>query len=251
MWWQQNACLWLNGPSVHLLKTKRTWYGHVAFRQGHRDYERAWGPDWMGQERTVQTHLPKLLQQYGLTGWRLRILVGGPSVLWTRPSLGTPDRQEADALIDGAGLVSEEGRAYDFEAACPAQGDDGLYAWTVGAYPADCITAICQAASAVGAIVQSIDLVPAFFGRLWPAGAGTLVFQEAPDGWQHRVRLRDGLPLAYDVQAAVAPADGTAFRWLPDGMDEGAWQPAGPSEAVRRLMEAYQLSQATAILAFL
>lgn len=178
MWWQQNACLWLNGPSVHLLKTKRTWYGHVAFRQGHRDYERAWGPDWMGQERTVQTHLPKLLQQYGLTGWRLRILVGGPSVLWKRLSLGTPDRQEADALIDGAGLVSEEGRAYDFEAACPAQGDDGLYAWTVGAYPADCITAICQAASAVGAIVQSIDLVPAFFGRLWPAGAGTLVFRK-------------------------------------------------------------------------
>lgn len=178
MWWQQNACLWLNGPSVHLLKTKRTWYGHVAFRQGHRDYERAWGPDWMGQERTVQTHLPKLLQQYGLTGWRLRILVGGPSVLWKRLSLGTPNRQEADALIDGAGLISEEGRAYDFEAACPAQGDDGLYAWTVGAYPADCITAICQAASAVGAIVQSIDLVPAFLAAFGQLARGPWFFRK-------------------------------------------------------------------------
>ena len=114
MWWQQNACLWLNGQSVHLLKTKRTWYGRVAFRQGHRDYEAKRDSDWMGQEGGVQSCLPELLQRYGLAGWRLRILIGGPSVLWKRLSLGTTDRQEADALIAGAGLVSEEGRPYGF-----------------------------------------------------------------------------------------------------------------------------------------
>lgn len=68
MWWQQNACLWLNGQSVHLLKTKRTWYGRVAFRQGHRDYEAKRDPDWMGQEGGVQSCLPELLQRYGLAG---------------------------------------------------------------------------------------------------------------------------------------------------------------------------------------
>lgn len=66
MWWQQNACLWLNGQSVHLLKTKRTWYGRVAFRQGHRDYEVKRDPDWMGQEGGVQSCLPEILQRYGL-----------------------------------------------------------------------------------------------------------------------------------------------------------------------------------------
>ena len=100
-------------------------------------------------------------------------------------------------------------------------------------------------------VVQSIDLLPAFLGRLWPTGTGTLAFQEAPDGQQHRVPLRDGLPLAYDVQAAVPTADGPVFRWLPDGADETEWQPAGPSEAVRRLMDAYHVSQPTAMLAFL
>lgn len=58
-------------------------------------------------------------------------------------------------------------------------------------------------------------------------------------------------PLAYDVQAAVPTADGPVFRWLPDGADETEWQPAGPSEAVRRLMDAYHVSQPTAMLAFL
>lgn len=251
MWWQQNACLWLNGQSVHLLKTKRTWYGRVAFRQGHRDYEAKRDPDWMGQEGGVQSCLPELLQRYGLAGWRLRILIGGPSVLWKRLSLGTTERQEADALIAGAGLVSEEGRPYDFEAACPSKGGDGSGDWTVGAYPAECVAAICRAAGAAGAVVQSIDLLPAFLGRLWPTGTGTLAFQEAPDGQQHRVRLRDGLPLAYDVQAAVPTADRPVFRWLPDGADETEWQPAGPSEAVRRLMDAYHVSQPTAMLAFL
>lgn len=251
MWWQQNACLWLNGQSVHLLKTKRTWYGRVAFRQGHRDYETKRDPDWMGQEGGVQSCLPELLQRYGLAGWRLRVLIGGPSVLWKRLSLGTTDRQEADALIAGAGLVSEEGRPYDFEAACPSKGGDGSGDWTVGAYPAECVAAICRAAGAAGAVVQSIDLLPAFLGRLWPTGTGTLAFQEAPDGQQHRVRLRDGLPLAYDVQAAVPTADGPVFRWLPDGAGETEWQPAGPSEAVRRLMDAYHVSQPTAMLAFL
>lgn len=112
-------------------------------------------------------------------------------------------------------------------------------AWLAGA---------CASSSAGRA---SFDLLPAFFGRLWPTGTGTLAFQEAPDGQQHRVRLRDGLPLAYDVQAAVPTADGPVFRWLPDGADETEWQPAGPSEAVRRLMDAYHVSQPTAMLAFL
>ena len=57
--------------------------------------------------------------------------------------------------------------------------------------------------------------------------------------------------LAYDVQAAVPTADGPVFRWLLDGADETEWQPAGPSEAVRRLMDAYHVSQPTAMLAFL
>ena len=68
MWWQQNACLWLNGQSVHLLKTKRTWYGGVAFRQGHWDYEAKRDPDWMGRETAVQACLPGLLRRYGLAG---------------------------------------------------------------------------------------------------------------------------------------------------------------------------------------
>lgn len=150
MWWQQNACLWLNGQSVHLLKTKRTWYGGVAFRQGHWDYEAKRDPDWMGRETAVQACLPGLLRRYGLAGWHLRLLLGGPGVLWKRLSLGTPDRQEADALIAGAGLVSEEGRAYAFEAACPAKGDGGLYDWTVGAYPKEGVAAICKACHDAG-----------------------------------------------------------------------------------------------------
>ena len=104
MWWQQNACLWLNGQSVHLLKTKRTWYGRVAFRQGHRDYEAKRDPDWMGQEGGVQSCLPELLQRYGLAGWRLRVLIGGPSVLWKRLSLGTTDRQ--DWSVKKGGLMT-------------------------------------------------------------------------------------------------------------------------------------------------
>ena len=76
MWWQQNACLWLNGQSVHLLKTKRTWYGDVAFRQGHWDYEAKRDPDWMGRETAVQACLPGLLRRYGLAGWHLRLLLG-------------------------------------------------------------------------------------------------------------------------------------------------------------------------------
>lgn len=251
MWWQQNACLWLNGQSVHLLKTKRTWYGGVAFRQGHWDYEAKRDPDWMGRETAVQACLPGLLRRYGLVGWHLRLLLGGPGVLWKRLSLGTPDRQEADALIAGAGLVSEEGRAYAFEAACPAKGDGGLYDWTVGAYPREGVAAICKACHDAGAVIRSIDLLPAFLGRLWPSGTGTLVFQEMPDRQQHRIRLKDGLPLAYEVQAVVPPADLPPFRWLPEGAGAEDWQPAGPSPAVRCLMEDCQLTQATAMLAFL
>lgn len=41
------------------------------------------------------------------------------------------------------------------------------------------------------------------------------------------------------------------FRWLPEGAGAEDWQPAGPSPAVRCLMEDFQLTQATAMLAFL
>ena len=105
------------------------------FPPGSLDYEAKRDPDWMGRETAVQACLPGLLRRYGLAGWHLRLLLGGPGVLWKRLSLGTPDRQEAAALIAGAGLVSEEGRAYAFEAACPAKSDGGLYDWTVGAIP--------------------------------------------------------------------------------------------------------------------
>lgn len=250
MWWQQQACLWLDGPFIRLLKTKRTWYGRVAFRQGHREHEPRWPPDWMGQAGAVQDYMPKLLCRYGLAGWSLRVLLSGQSVLWKQIPLGTPDRQEAEALIAGAGLVSEEGRAYDFEAACPVPTESGLYDWTVGAYPSDCVTAICRACTDAGVVLQSLDLLPAFLGRLWPAGTGTLVFQENAGACQHRIRLHDGLPLAYDIQPAAPPEEAAPFRWLPDGAAQD-WQPAGPSPAVRRLMETYQLSQATAMLAFL
>ena len=252
LWYEKNACLWLNGKVIHVLKTQRTWYGSVAFRQGHTAHERRWPLDWSGRSEGLTKYLPELLARYGLNGWHLKFLLGGPEVLFKHFSLGTSDAKEADALIADAGLLNEEGEQYRFEAACPVKGDDGLYDWKVLAYPSNCLEALCKACSDAGTAVESIELVPSFFGRLQPKGDGLLTFQEADERRCHTVYLTDGVPLVYEIddEALPVPAEeGTAaFLWQPDGGEKQILQ---PDSSVRRLMEEYELTQATAALALL
>ena len=63
--------------------------------------------------------MPLLLDRYGLSGWRIHIVVGGPGMIWKPIPLATADAAEARELIRGAGLLDEEGKPYGFDLACP------------------------------------------------------------------------------------------------------------------------------------
>lgn len=107
--------------------------------------------------------MPLLLDRYGLSGWRIHIVVGGPNMIWKPIPLATADAAEARELIRGAGLLDEDGKPYGFDLACPEKNRDGLYDWIVGAYPADCIEALCQSVVDADAVLASLDLLPAFW----------------------------------------------------------------------------------------
>lgn len=250
MWHKKKACIWLNGKFVHVLKTNRTWYGSVAFRQGHTAHERQWPLDWSSRAESLAKYLPDILARYGLDGWHLHFLLGGPDVVWKRLPLGTPDAREADALVAETGLLNEDGENYDFEASCPVKDGNDLYQWTISAYPSDAIAALCKVCTDAGAVVESIELIPSFFGRLQPKGDGLLTFQEPEDSRCHTVYLTDGLPLVYEVNDEALPVEeeSASFRWQPD---DGEKATLPPDPAVRSLMEKYDLSQATAVLALL
>lgn len=250
MWWRRNACLWLSGRTIRVLKRTRTWYGTLAFCQGHTEYEKQWKIDWLSSPEAIRAKVPLLLDRYGLTGWRLHFLLGGPDILWKQITLATKEVGEARTLISRADLLDEAGRPYGFDVGCPEKNQDGLYDWSVGAYPADCIDALCSSVVHAGAAISSLDLLPAFLGRLQPDGEGCLSFQERDERLCHRVRLKQGRPCSYEVQMRDALADGpAAFTWKPEGNDETCTLP--PTAAVGKVMEAYGLSQATASLILL
>ena len=115
----RNACLWLMGQTIRVLKQTRKWYGPVAFCQGHTECERQWKKDWLDSPAEILAKMPLLLDRYGLSGWRIHIVVGGPGMIWKPIPLATADAAEARELIRGAGLVDEEGKPYGFDLACP------------------------------------------------------------------------------------------------------------------------------------
>lgn len=160
----RNACLWLMGQTIRVLKQTRKWYGPVAFCQGHTECERQWKKDWLDSPAEILAKMPLLLDRYGLSGWRIHIVVGGPGMIWKPIPLATADAAEARELIRGAGLLDEEGKPYGFDLACPEKNRDGLYDWIVGAYPADCIEALCRSVVDGDAVLASLDLLPAFLG---------------------------------------------------------------------------------------
>lgn len=162
MWQCRNACLWLMGRTIRVLKQTRKWYGPVAFCQGHTECERQWKKDWLTSPREIGAKVPLLLDRYGLFGWRIHVVIGGPDMIWKRIPLATADAAEARELIRGAGLLDEEGQAYGFDLACPEKNRDGLYDWIVGAYPSDCIEALCRSVVDADADLASLDLLPAF-----------------------------------------------------------------------------------------
>lgn len=144
MWQRRNAYLWLVGRTIRVLKQTRKWYGPVAFCQGHTEREGQWKKDWLSSPQDIRAKVPLLLDRYGLAGWRIHVVIGGPDMIWKTLPLATEDAADARELITGADLLDEEGRAYGFDLACPEKNRDGLYDWVVGAYPADCIEALCR-----------------------------------------------------------------------------------------------------------
>jgi hypothetical protein len=226
---KKNACLWLNGKFVHVLKTDRNWYGSVAFRQGHTVHEKQWPLDWSSRAESLTKYLPDVLTRYGLEGWHLRFLLGGADVVWKRLPLETSDARET---------------------VCPMKWENGSCDWNISAYPSDTLAALCKVCADAGSVVESIALVPSFFGRLQPKGNGFLTFQEAGDSRRHTVYLTDGLPLVYEVNDNALPRKetGATFCWQPDDGEEEALQ---PNLAVRGMMEKHSLSQETAVLALL
>ena len=248
MWWCKNACLWLVGRTIRVLKQTRKWYGPVAFCQGHTECERQWKKDWLSSPLEIGNKVPLLLDRYGLSGWRIHVVIGGPEMIWKTFPLAAEEAEEARELIAGAGLLDEEGRAYGFDLACPEKNRDGLYDWIIGAYPTDCIEALCQAVVDAGAVMASLDLLPSFLGRLQPAGTGLLSFQE--ETAIHTVHLQNGRPRAYDLRAGEPLLAGASdFMWQGEGDVEG--RPLLPTDAVSQVMERYGLSQATASLMLL
>ena len=244
----RNACLWLMGQTIRVLKQTRKWYGPVAFCQGHTECERQWKKDWLDSPAEILAKLPLLLDRYGLSGWRIHIVVGGPGMIWKPIPLATADAAEARELIRGAGLLDEEGKPYGFDLACPEKNRDGLYDWIVGAYPADCIEALCRSVVDGDAVLASLDLLPAFFGRIQPEGQGLLSFRD--ERVLHTVHLQNGRPLAYELQEGAPLSEGASpFMWQGNGETEG--RPLSPSKAVAQVMERYGLSQATASLILL
>ena len=190
----------------------------------------------------------QLLDRYGLFGWRIHVVIGGPDMIWKRIPLATADAAEARELIRGAGLLDEEGQAYGFDLACPEKNRDGLYDWIVGAYPSDCIEALCRSVVDADAVLASLDLLPAFFGRIQSEGQGFLSFRD--EKVLHTVHLQNGRPLAYELQEGAPLSEGASpFMWQGDGDTEG--RPLSPSAAVAQVMERYGLSQATASLILL
>lgn len=96
--------------------------------------------------------------------------------------------------------------------------------------------------------MASLDLLPAFLGRLQPEGEGILSFQEGRA--IHRVHLQKGRPKAYELHEGEPLSEGTsAFSWQEEAAVEG--RPLPPTEAVSQVMERYGLSQATASLILL
>ena len=248
MWQCRNACLWLMGRTIRVLKQTRKWYGPVAFCQGHTECERQWKKDWLTSPREIGAKVPLLLDRYGLFGWRIHVVIGGPDMIWKRIPLATADAAEARELIRGAGLLDEEGQAYGFDLACPEKNRDGLYDWIVGAYPSDCIEALCRSVVDADADLASLDLLPAFFGRIQSEGQGFLSFRD--EKVLHTVHLQNGRPLAYELQeGATLSEEASPFMWQGDGDTEG--RPLSPSAAVAQVMERYGLSQATASLILL
>ena len=248
MWQRRNAYLWLVGRTIRVLKQTRKWYGPVAFCQGHTEREGQWKKDWLSSPQDIRAKVPLLLDRYGLAGWRIHVVIGGPDMIWKTLPLATEDAADARELITGADLLDEEGRAYGFDLACPEKNRDGLYDWGVGAYPADWIEALCRSVVDAGAVMASLDLLPAFLGRLQPEGEGILSFQEGRA--IHRVHLQKGRPKAYELHEGEPLSEGTsAFSWQEEAAVEG--RPLPPTEAVSQVMERYGLSQATASLILL
>lgn len=245
MWWRRNAYFWLVGRTIRVLKLTRQWYGPVAFCQGHTECERQWKKDWLDSPDEIRIKMPLLLDRYGLSGWRVHVVVAGPALLWKSLSLATEDAEEARGLITGAGLLDEEGRTYLFDAACPEKNPEGLYDWIVGAYPRDCLDALCRSVIDSGAVIASLDLLPSFLGRLQPEGEGILSFGEGNE--EYRVHLKNGRPWAYDVAERELLAEGSSvLTWKEK--EDGEDRPLMPTAAVTKVMNTYDLSQATASL---
>lgn len=248
MWQRRHAFLWLMGRTIRVLKQTRKWYGPVAFCQGHTEREGQWKKDWLSSPQDIKAKLPLLVDRYGLSGWRIHVVVSGPDMIWKTLPLGTDDEAEARELITGADVLDEEGRTYGFDLACLERNRDGLFDWIIGAYPADCIEALCQSVVDAGSVVASLDLLPAFLGRLQPEGQGILSFQDGTS--IHAVHLQKGQPRAYELHEGEALAEGnSAFIWQEAG--ETAGRPLTPTAAVSEVMKGYDLSQATASLILL
>lgn len=98
MWQRRNAYLWLVGRTIRVLKQTRKWYGPVAFCQGHTEREGQWKKDWLSSPQDIRAKVPLLLDRYGLAGWRIHVVIGGPDktpfswpILLVELALSKPD----------------------------------------------------------------------------------------------------------------------------------------------------------------
>ena len=130
--------------------------------------------DWLSSPQDIRAKVPLLLDRYGLAGWRIHVVIGGPDMIWKTLPLATEDAADARELITGADLLDEEGRAYGFDLACPEKNRDGLYDW-VSALIRPTVSKPCADPSSMP-VPSWLPWICCrlFLGRLQPEGEGIL-----------------------------------------------------------------------------
>lgn len=158
MWWQKTAKVWLGEKEIHILKIKRNLLGRVAAYQEDTYPLPLNKADWLCKPQQCYPIFSGFLRCYGLSSWRVELLLSGRGCMGKRLVLGTKGKKEALHWIAEEELLGEETAQLAFDAVQPQLNDSGLYTWSVGAYDQACIASLCQAARDEKVILTAIRL---------------------------------------------------------------------------------------------